>query len=97
MELAGELNMATAPQVTHHLESDLVVPDHLIVDLTRVTFMDSTGLMVLLSAYDEVEGRISVVAPTPPVQKVLDISGTSVLFHVAPDRATAATYLHTAS
>lgn len=97
IELAGELDMSTAPQVQDQLASYLVMPEHLLVDITGLVFMDSTGLKVLLEAHRLVEGRMSLVGPTPQVQRLLELAGTANVLHVSPDRATARSHLHTAA
>jgi anti-anti-sigma factor len=50
----GELDMLTAPQLSHALDEALgAAPPVLVVDLSGVTFMDSAGLAVLLTAHRE--------------------------------------------
>jgi anti-anti-sigma factor len=52
--VAGELDMLTAPQLSQALDVALGArPPVLVVDLSEVTFMDSAGLAVLLSAHRE--------------------------------------------
>jgi anti-sigma B factor antagonist len=62
--------------------------DHLVIDLRHVTFMDSTGLRLMLTWDDEArrEGRdFELVAGPPLVQKLFDITGvTSRLRFVEP-------------
>lgn len=52
-KLTGELDVATVPAVRAKLEQALVdkIPAGLILDLTDVTFMDSSGLGFLLGRY----------------------------------------------
>ena len=75
----GELDLATAPL----LESafDAVVRDDdagmIVVDLTEVTFMDSTGIHLLLrmrGACVDVD-RLRVVNGSPAVERILDLTG----------------------
>ena len=54
------------------------VPAHLVVDLAEVNFIDSTGIGVVVGAHRRVVaagGRFTVVVATPPVRKVLQITG----------------------
>ena len=66
IELAGELDLATGPDLEQALEAQLAqaVTD-LVLDLRGVTFIDSSGLRVVLvasrSASDE--GRRLIVVP----------------------------------
>jgi len=54
----------------------------LVVDLTGVGFIDSTGLGVLVSTLKHVrdsEGRLDVVVATPRVLKVFTLTGLDVV------------------
>jgi len=53
-------------------------PAHLIVDLAAVSFIDSTGIGVVVGAHRRTTaagGRFTVVVATPHVRKVLQITG----------------------
>ena len=53
-----------------------------VVDLTRVTFIDSTGLGVLVGAFKRVRecGALSLVCPQRSVRRVLEITGLTQVF-----------------
>ena len=54
----------------------------LVIDLTDVGFIDSTGLGVLVTTLKhvrEVDGRLDVVVTSPRVLKVLAITGLDVV------------------
>lgn len=54
----------------------------LVVDLTSVDFIDSTGLGVLVSTLKhvrEADGRLDVVVATPRVLKVFTLTGLDVV------------------
>ncbi len=60
-------------------------PDELILDLSRVTFMDSSGLGLILGRYAKaVEMGISfkVANPTPQIKRILDLAGTERLIKI---------------
>jgi anti-sigma B factor antagonist len=63
--------------------------DHLVIDLRNVTFMDSTGLRLILARDDEAraDGRdFELVAGPPVVQKLFDLTGvTGRLRFVEPE------------
>ena len=64
---SGEIDLSTAPLLRHRLLEVVAAGDlsHLVVDLSRVPFIDSTGLGVLVGAHRRVaaaEGRMSVIA-----------------------------------
>ena len=66
IELAGELDIATGPDLEHALEAQLAqaVTD-IVLDLQGVTFIDSSGLRVVLVASRSAaeEGRRLIVVP----------------------------------
>src|ERR1700737_2519092 len=74
----GELNLAASQQRWESLEP-LLLPGVLVVlDGTAITFLDSSGLRVLLQAHKRAESDGAVfrlVAPEPAVQRVLDLTG----------------------
>ncbi len=75
----GELDLATADQLWKQLEP-LLLPDAVVVlDGTGITFLDSSGLRVLLQAGNRAAaagGAFRMVAPQPAVKRVLDLAGT---------------------
>jgi anti-sigma B factor antagonist len=80
----GELDYETADvvqrTVMHCLEAGF---SRIVIDLRKVTFMDSSGLRVLIEARRAAaERKIGLsVAPGPPgVQRVLKMTGTAALF-----------------
>jgi anti-sigma B factor antagonist len=77
--LSGELDVAGASLLEH--EINRIVADHdardLVLDLSGLDFMDSTGLrmMVLADARAKEEGRrLSLVRGRPDVQRVFEIT-----------------------
>ena len=84
--VVGEVDLYTAPRLKERL-ADLAGRgrSHLVVDLTSVEFMDSTGLGVLIGALKrckESGGSLALVAPREPVMKVLAITGLDKVFPV---------------
>ena len=87
VEWAGEIDLATADQLAERLRPvlDTGAAD-VIVDLGAVTFLDSTGLRVLLSARRrlEADGRqLHVRNPSRSVQRVFVLSGLDELVEPA--------------
>jgi anti-anti-sigma factor len=77
-EVEGELDMATAPILGKHVEEALSDgATHLLIDLTKVSFMDSSGIRLLLDLQEHTpqNGRMAVVAPNGPVSKLLQLTG----------------------
>ena len=73
-ELEGELDMATAGDLAEALrEKGKAGP--LLLDFSGISFMDSSGLRVILEAASERNGDgLVILHPAPQVQRVLDIS-----------------------
>jgi anti-sigma B factor antagonist len=74
----GELDIATAPQLREVLTARPAPGGLLVVDLTPLTFMDSTGLAVIVQMANAVEaerGRLAVVCPPGPARLLLEVTG----------------------
>lgn len=86
----GELDLAAADQLWETLEP-LLLPGVLVVlDGTEMTFLDSSGLRVLLQAHKrgESEGAVfRIVAPQQAVQRVLDLAGAAGYLNMRDDVA----------
>jgi len=71
--VAGELDIATAsvlsPHVTGRDGGDAVV-----LDLAAVTFIDSTGLRLLIEAHAALGERLRIV-PSPACERLFEITG----------------------
>lgn len=75
----GELDLATADRLWIELEPLLVQRAVVVLDGTGITFLDSSGLRVLLQAGKRAatDGAVfRLVAPQPAVQRVLQLAGT---------------------
>jgi anti-sigma B factor antagonist len=76
--LAGELDIATAPQVEDAARMILAQRvTHLIIDLSALTFIDSSGLRMLIALNDAASHAgwsLALIRPEPPLS-VLQITG----------------------
>jgi anti-sigma B factor antagonist len=89
----GEVDVFTAPQLDAEL-SRLTADGRtdLVVDLSRVDFLDSTGLSVLVKALKrvrEADGRLVVVVTADRVAKVFRLTGLDQLIPLHPSVAEA--------
>ncbi len=75
----GELDLVTAPRLEECLNGVVDSTDgDVVVDLANVTFIDSTGLRVLLVAHDrlaESDRTLAVGNPSVQVVRLLEICG----------------------
>jgi anti-sigma B factor antagonist len=82
--LSGEVDMASVGAVRTCLR-ELMLAGHtdVLVDLRGVTFMDSTGLGVLVATRKQARvfrGSLGLVAPSPPVARVLSLTSLDRVF-----------------
>ncbi|MGD1050948.1 MAG: STAS domain-containing protein [Solirubrobacteraceae bacterium] len=73
----GELDIASVPDF--ELSFDAAVgeaPDAIVVDLSQLTFIDSTGLRALLSMSERYKGDLGLTLGSPAVERIIDITGT---------------------
>jgi anti-sigma B factor antagonist len=72
--LEGELDMASAGDVLAALQ-DAPADGDLVLDLSGLSFMDSSGLrMVLQLANGRADGVVVLRNPTPAVNRILEIA-----------------------
>jgi anti-anti-sigma factor len=88
LEVAGELDLATAAAVEEHLEAASGDGTRaVVVDLRGVTFMDSSGLRMLLKADVAARRdgwRLSLVPGPEPVMRVFELTGVAGRFTFVP-------------
>ncbi|MEX2356222.1 MAG: anti-sigma factor antagonist [Thermaerobacterales bacterium] len=86
VRLTGELDEMTAQAFKDRV--DAAIDDgveHLVVVLTNLAFIDSSGLGVLIGRYRRIArqgGRISLIKPRPHIRALLDMSGIPNLMPV---------------
>jgi len=81
----GELDAHTAPQVREAVEAAITPGTRVVADLTGVTFLDSTGLGVFVTALKhvrEVDGTLDLVITSPRVLKVFELTGLDVVIPI---------------
>jgi anti-sigma B factor antagonist len=78
--LRGEIDPTTKELVLEALQTAQQGSADVIVDVSQVTFMDSTGINALVRAYGEAqEGRFHVVGPTKAIRRIFEITGVDGL------------------
>jgi anti-anti-sigma factor len=83
LRLIGELDIAGAETLSRAIAGVDNGNLSLSLDLTRLEFLDSSGLRELLKAAREhPERRIRLLSPSPSVHKVLEIAGVLSAFDV---------------
>lgn len=86
VELSGEIDLATYQDAADRVQAALgQTSPHLVVDLSRVAFIDSLGLSVLIQAYEKAQETnvdLHLVANTPQVTRPLRVTGLDQLLPV---------------
>lgn len=90
--VVGEIDLATAGVLHDGLHSVLSgqLPDRVEVDLAGVSFMDCTGLTVLIVARDaalRTGCQLRITNPQPIVRRVLELTGLLGVLAATFDRA----------
>jgi anti-sigma B factor antagonist len=90
----GELDIATASRLISVLNSSVSEAiKSVVVDLSRVGLMDSTGLALLINAHRRLTLRrkgFAVVCPPGHLRRVFEITDMVELLRVCPDQESAA-------
>lgn len=74
----GDIDLATAPELQRELAAVIADgADRVLVDLSAVGFLDSTGIGVLIAAQRSMPpgGRLVVLAGQPRIMRVLELTG----------------------
>jgi anti-sigma B factor antagonist len=89
--LRGELDLSTVPKVEEALRlAEAGSPPLLVIDLSKLGFLDSTGLRCVITAAERAkeQGRRLVVVRGPdPVQRVFSITGVDERIELVDDLA----------
>ncbi|HWJ42305.1 MAG TPA: STAS domain-containing protein [Solirubrobacterales bacterium] len=98
ISVRGELDLSTAPELEGPLESTLENGEgSVLIDLTQCEFIDSTGIALIVRAWQRLQsgdnGRALVLcSQNDQVRRVLEITGLelSIPVHTTRDEALAA-------
>ena len=101
ISIRGELDLGTAPELEGPLADAVAAGDApLLVDLSECEFIDSTGIALIVRAWQQLdrgavgegEGRVVLCSDNDQVRRVLEITGLelSIPIHRTRDEALAA-------
>lgn len=84
VRISGELDMLVADQLRKEIDQRLENSSisNLILNLEKITFIDSSGLGVIIGRYKKVsskQGRMYIIGASPSVEKILHFSGINKL------------------
>ncbi len=83
--LGGRLDSNTSPDLDQLLCPRIETATSVIVDMTRLDYVSSAGLRILLKAAKIARAsqhRLALAGLTPQVQEVFDISGFTAIFTI---------------
>ncbi len=89
----GEIDVASAPRLIAALNDAVTQATRsVVIDLTSVGFMDSTGLALLINAHRRLTRQrkgFAVVCPAGPLWRVFELTDMLDTLRVRPDRESA--------
>ena len=91
--VAGDVDLHSAPLLRARLAAlaDAYV-EHVVIDLSDATFLDSMALGVMLAAQKRLvatNGRLDLVVPTPEIRRIFEITMLDQVFGLHDTRAEA--------
>lgn len=93
ISVSGEIHVTTAPEFSQRLNDAIAAGTrNVVIDMSGVEFIDSTGLSVLLNGLRRVtrsEGRLSLVVSNPTVLRLFEITKLDSTFDIQPSREAA--------
>jgi anti-sigma B factor antagonist len=91
--VSGEVDLYAGPDFREHLTAVIESGKRrLVVDLTEVRFMDSTGLRVLFNALKmlrPLDGELAIVCDNSEINSLFEIVGLESVFAIYPSREAA--------
>lgn len=89
VQVEGELDLASSPQLEHLLEREISAGNDVMLDLSRVEFIDCSGLRAILWAASEsrCNGRQlkRTSASSAQVRRLIEMAGVGDALPVVPD------------
>jgi len=89
MPLEGDIDLHVSPVVTEALNAMIKKkPERIVIDLSRVTYIDSAGIAVLILAMQEVEaygGKFFLSGLQETLRSIFETSRLERVFRIFPD------------
>ena len=82
--LSGEIDHHSAALLREEIDFSVeqTLPETLILDFNKVTFMDSSGIGLVMGRYklmQSIGGQVRVENPKPRIKKMMELSGLKLL------------------
>jgi anti-anti-sigma factor len=89
LPLEGDIDLHVSPVVRESLNAMIKKkPERIVIDLSRVTYIDSAGMAALILAMQEVEaygGQFFLSSLQETIRSILEISRLDGIFRIFPD------------
>jgi len=90
IEITEEIDDYTANKIRNRVDFEIEknIPDKVIFDFNKVTFMDSSGIGMLIGRYKLVSslgGKLYMMNVRPSVKKIFEISGIPRIIPIIED------------
>ncbi|HEV3243911.1 MAG TPA: STAS domain-containing protein [Chthoniobacterales bacterium] len=89
LPLEGEIDLHVSPEVAESLRTIIgKKPKRVVVDLSRVPYLDSSGLAVLIEGMQNVQeygGKFALAGVQESVQHIFEIARLDQVFQIFPD------------
>jgi anti-sigma B factor antagonist len=85
VRVRGDIDLATRDEIRRQIEDSIDGAGRVVLDLSQVTFIDSSGLTVLVETHQRLGQNpeaFAVRAPSPPARRVLALSGLDQLMTI---------------
>ena len=83
----GEIDHHTSKEIRDKIDSEIesINPASLVIDLGDVSFMDSSGVGIILGRYKlmrSIGGKIQIKSPKKEIKRILSLSGVERLVDI---------------
>ncbi len=80
VKLSGEIDQSCAGEIRNDIDRNLQLYSikNLILDFAEVSFMDSSGIGMILGRYKQIkarQGKTMIIRTQPQVDRILELSG----------------------
>ena len=84
LEIEGRLDTTTAPQLEACLKENIGDNEHLVMDFSRLEYISSAGLRVILAAQKIMnkQGEMVIKNVNDTVMEVFEITGFADILHI---------------
>lgn len=87
VKLKGELDQCCATEIREKIDKEISLHsiNNLVFDFAEISFMDSSGIGMLLGRYKLIKargGKMLIVRPQPQVSKVMEVSGLNKILEI---------------